>query len=157
MQYTSFDKAFAIVHHCGWMAELAKCDIKSAFQRLPIYPEDFEFLFFSSRDQFYMDRALPMDCLISCSAFEKFGFFSEWALCKHTGLVKYSPFFMTSYFQGKWAWDSVGGVGMGLLEEFHCLVECKLIMNFKTIFPFPFPFCTPALFLYPVPLTLTST
>ncbi|XP_054843457.1 uncharacterized protein LOC129335043 [Eublepharis macularius] len=82
VRYTSFDQAVKVVRRCGVGAEMAKCDIKSAFRLLPVHPDDFELLGFSFEGQFYMDRALPMGCSISCASFERFSSFLEWAL-KH--------------------------------------------------------------------------
>lgn len=70
---------------CGRGAELAKCDIKSAFRLLPVHPADFDLLGFAFDGKFYVDRALPMGCSISCSAFECFSSFLEWALRDRVG------------------------------------------------------------------------
>lgn len=87
MRYTSFDKLVAIVRGCGQGVELVKCDIKSAFRLLPVHPADFELLGFSFDGFFYIDRALPMGCSISCSAFERLSTFLEWALRDRSGLA----------------------------------------------------------------------
>lgn len=75
-----------MVRSCGIGAEMAKCDIKSAFWLLPIHPNDFELLGFTFDGEFYMNRALPMGCSVSCAAFEKFSSFLEWVLQQCTGL-----------------------------------------------------------------------
>lgn len=46
VRYTSFDQAVQMVKRCGPGAEMAKCDIKSAFRLLPVHPEDFDLLGF---------------------------------------------------------------------------------------------------------------
>lgn len=66
---------------------MAKYNIKLAFHLLPVYPLDFEIPSFAFEGQFYMDRAVPMGCSVSCAAFERFSTFLEWALQHHTGLM----------------------------------------------------------------------
>ncbi|XP_061470916.1 uncharacterized protein LOC133379514 isoform X1 [Rhineura floridana] len=85
VRYTSFDCAVAMVRHCGVGALMGKCDIKSAFRLLPVHPGDFELLGFAFADKFYVDRALPMGCSISCSVFERFSSFLEWAVRRRSG------------------------------------------------------------------------
>jgi hypothetical protein len=57
---------------------LAKADIKSAFQLLPVSPLDYELLGFTFDGMFYFDKCMPMGCSISCSLFEKFSSFLEY-------------------------------------------------------------------------------
>ena len=66
--YTSFDEAVCMVHRCGIGAELAKCDIKSAFGILPVHPQDFDLLGFYFQGSYYINRALSMGCSVSCTA-----------------------------------------------------------------------------------------
>ncbi|XP_053161001.1 uncharacterized protein LOC128349104 [Hemicordylus capensis] len=86
MKYTSFDQAVKVVRSCGQGALLAKCDIESAFRLLPVHPADFSLLGFAFQGCFYIDRALPMGCSISCAAFEAFSSMLEWALRRVAGL-----------------------------------------------------------------------
>ncbi|XP_067317701.1 uncharacterized protein [Anolis sagrei] len=86
VHYTSFDAAVHMVRSRGYAAELAKCDIKSAFRLLPVNPADFELLGFQFEGFYYCDRALPMGCSVSCAAFEKFSTFLEWALKVKAGV-----------------------------------------------------------------------
>ena len=44
VQYTLFDQVVQIIAKYGKGAAIAKCDIKSAFRLLPIYPGDFDLL-----------------------------------------------------------------------------------------------------------------
>lgn len=44
VHYTSFDTTIRMIRACGVGAELAKCDVKSAFRLLPVHPADFELL-----------------------------------------------------------------------------------------------------------------
>lgn len=55
----------------GPSAELGKVDIKNAFRLLPIHQGDFDLLGFKFKNQFYIDKCLPMGCSISCAIFEK--------------------------------------------------------------------------------------
>lgn len=75
VRYTTFDQAVWEVRARGLGAELAKCDIKSAFRLLLVNPRDFELLGFCLEEKFYMDRALPIDCSVSCADFEDFSTF----------------------------------------------------------------------------------
>jgi len=59
---------------------LAKMDILSAFRLLILHHSDFELFGFKFKNQFYFDKCLPMGCSASCSLFEKFASFLEWAL-----------------------------------------------------------------------------
>ncbi|XP_053106618.1 uncharacterized protein LOC128325152 isoform X1 [Hemicordylus capensis] len=87
VKYTSFDQAVQVVRSCGRGALMAKCDIESAFRLLPVHPADFNLVGFAFQGQFYIDRALPMGCSISCAAFEAFSSMLEWALRREAGLV----------------------------------------------------------------------
>ncbi|XP_053145742.1 uncharacterized protein LOC128342468 [Hemicordylus capensis] len=87
VRYTSFDQAVKVVCSCGQGALLAKCDIESAFHLLPVHPADFNLLGFAFQGHFYIDRALPMGCSVSCAAFEAFSSMLEWALWREAGLV----------------------------------------------------------------------
>lgn len=87
MRYTSFDQAVNTVHRCGSGAWMAKADIKSAFHLLPVHPKDFQLLGFSFEGMFFMDRALPMGCSISCLAFERFSTFLKWDLRQRVGSI----------------------------------------------------------------------
>ena len=64
VQFASVDLAMSLVRECGSGAELAKCDITSAFQLLLVQP-----LYFSLGIQFdggiFVDKVLPMGCSIS--------------------------------------------------------------------------------------------
>ena len=55
----------------------------------PRPPQGLELLGFYFQGSYYIDRALPMDCSISCTAFESLSSFLEWKLrcsvgCKNT-------------------------------------------------------------------------
>ena len=80
VQYTSFDKVLDSVAKLGRNTLLAKMDILSAFRLLILHPSDFELFGFKFKNQFYFDKCLPMGCSASCSLFEKFASFLEWAL-----------------------------------------------------------------------------
>lgn len=50
-----------------------------------MHPSDFDLLGFAFEGKIYIDRALPMGCSVSCSAFERFSSFLEWALKQRSG------------------------------------------------------------------------
>ena len=79
VQYTSFDEAVKLIQDLGRHCKLFKVDIKSAFRLIPVKPTDFELLGFKFNDMFYFDKALPFGASISCSTFERFARFLEFA------------------------------------------------------------------------------
>ena len=80
VKYATFDSAVELVQQVGSGAFLAKCDIKSAFRLLPIYPGDFDLLGFKFEQLFFIDRCLPMGSSISCSHFECFSSYLEYQI-----------------------------------------------------------------------------
>ncbi|XP_077778992.1 uncharacterized protein LOC144326320 [Podarcis muralis] len=85
VKYASFDQAVRLVRSFGRGAFMAKCDIESAFRLLPVHPEDYRWLGFKFQGAYFIDKAMPMGCSISCTAFETFSTFLEWALKFKTG------------------------------------------------------------------------
>ncbi|KAJ1085508.1 hypothetical protein NDU88_005640 [Pleurodeles waltl] len=83
--YASVDDAVRLVLKCGHRAEMAKCDIQSAFRLLPIHPADFDLLGMQPDGAIYVDRVLPMGCAISCALFESFSTFLQWVFVKISG------------------------------------------------------------------------
>lgn len=59
----------------GQGALLAKTDIESAFQLLPVHPDSFHLLGFRWQGLYLVDHCLPMGCSISCSLFVTFSFY----------------------------------------------------------------------------------
>ena len=84
VSYSSVDVALGLVLDTGAGAEMAKSDIKSAFRLLPVHDSDFELLGIHFNDKWYVDKALPMGCSISCSLFESFSTFLEWVFSEVT-------------------------------------------------------------------------
>lgn len=97
VKYASFDDAIDMVSRLGQGAHLGKMDIKSAFRLLPINPADFELVGLAVEGKYYFDKCLPMGCAISCSLFEKFSSFLEWAVrtnCNTEDLLHYLDDFL---------------------------------------------------------------
>lgn len=63
--YSSFDQAVKTVRGYGLWAQVAKCEIKSAFCLLPIHPDDFDPLSFSYLGHFYLEKSFPIGFCIS--------------------------------------------------------------------------------------------
>ena len=61
-------------------AKIAKVDIKSVFRLRPVHPTDFERLGIQFKNNFYIDKCLPMGNAISCNLFEKFSTFIQWVI-----------------------------------------------------------------------------
>lgn len=85
VRYTSLDEAIRLLRVCGVGALMAKADIESAFRLLPVHPKDFCLLGCWFEGGYYVDRALPMGCSVSCSAFETFSTFLEWVVKDRSG------------------------------------------------------------------------
>ena len=101
VHYSSFDEAVKMISSLGKGASLGKMDIKSAFRLLPVDPSDYELLGFSLGGKYYYDKCLPMGCSISCSLFEKFSTFLEWALVQRVGLAAVLHYLDDFLFGGK--------------------------------------------------------
>lgn len=82
---------------------MANCNIKSAFRLLPVHPCDFELLGFSFEGSFYVDRALPIGCSVSCAAYVAFSIFLEWALRQDAGLSS-TAHYLDDFFVCRQAW-----------------------------------------------------
>ncbi|XP_078500441.1 uncharacterized protein LOC144755420 [Lissotriton helveticus] len=67
VSYSSVDVAMSLVVKAGPLAQMAKCDIKSAFRLLPVHPEDWSLLGIHFHGKWYVDKALPLGCSISCA------------------------------------------------------------------------------------------
>ena len=101
VQYTSFDAAVEIVQELGQGCLLGKSDIKSAFRLLPVNPDDFELLGFKFKDKFYFDKCMPFGCSISCSTFEKFACFLEFAVKRHCPIGMLIHFLDDFFYGGR--------------------------------------------------------
>jgi hypothetical protein len=78
VRYSSIDDAVKIIQRLGRGGKLSKCDIKSAFRLLRIFPGDFDQLGFVFQDKYYFDKCLPFGASISCALFEKFSTALHW-------------------------------------------------------------------------------
>jgi hypothetical protein len=85
VRYSDFDNAVHIVKRLGKGTWMGKMDLKNAFRLLPCYPGDFDLLGIKLGDLYFIDRCMPMGCSISCSTFETFSKFLEWAIKIITG------------------------------------------------------------------------
>ena len=80
VQYTSFDEAIFMLQDLGQNCKLFKMDLKNAFRLLPVDKNEYPLLGFKFRDKFYIDKAVPFGCAISCKKFEQFATFLEFAV-----------------------------------------------------------------------------
>lgn len=88
VKYASFDEAVEIVQELGQGCLLAKSDIKNAFRLIPIAAQDFDQLGFYFNNKYYFDKSLPFGCSISCSTFDKFSTFLEFAVRRRSAVGK---------------------------------------------------------------------
>ena len=69
--YEDFDTVAALIVENGVGSLISKTDIESAFNILPISPEDYWLLGFCVNGLYYFKRKLPMGASISCKTFEE--------------------------------------------------------------------------------------
>lgn len=87
IKYTSLDQPINMVKCCGPGPLMAKADIQSAFWLLLIHPADFCHLGFYFEGGYYTNKCMPMNLSVSCSHFECFSSFLEWAVQFKTGVA----------------------------------------------------------------------
>ena len=100
VQYSSFDKVITMISNLGKGALCGKIDIKSAFRLLIVSPSDFDLVGIYFDGKFYIDKCLPMGCSLSCSLFEKFSSFLQWAVVRETGLNTIDHYLDDFFFAG---------------------------------------------------------
>lgn len=59
LEYTSVDRAAAIISRLGQGCQLAKLDIKSVYRNIPVHPDNRPLLSMRWRGETYVDTALP--------------------------------------------------------------------------------------------------
>ena len=84
VQYTSFDEAVHMIQDLGQGCLLAKSDIMSAFRLLPVSVNSFDQLGFMFDDEYYVDKAMPFGCSISCHTWELFATFLEFCVARQS-------------------------------------------------------------------------
>lgn len=103
VQYTSFDEAVHMIQDLGHGCLLAKSDIKSAFRLLPVSVNSFDQLGFMFDGQYYVDKAMPFGCSISCRTWELFATFLEFCVARKSqygSLLHYLDDFLFGGRQG---------------------------------------------------------
>ena len=78
VHYSTVDNAIIHIKEVGVNAYLAKNDIKSAFQIVPMNPDDHHLLGMKWKDMYYYDTILPIGCSMSCAIFEAFSTAVQW-------------------------------------------------------------------------------
>lgn len=99
--YTSYDRVIETINIVGKEAMISKCDIKSAFRLIRVYPGDFELLGIYFNGNYYFDKCLPFGCAISCRIFEMFATFLEWLVRDQTNLQTVHHYLDDFIFIGK--------------------------------------------------------
>ena len=84
VQYTNFDEAVHMIQDLGQGCLLAKSDIMSAFRLLPVSVNSFDQLGFMFDDEYYVDKAMPFGCSISCHTWELFATFLEFCVARQS-------------------------------------------------------------------------
>ncbi len=85
VQYTTLDQVVAKLADCGKGANMFKADIQSAFDLLPIRPQEYNLLGFSHQGKFYVNRVMAMGAACSCQKFEKLSTFLQWVIEHKSG------------------------------------------------------------------------
>ena len=88
VKYEDFDHVTNMIVQIGKGALIAKTDIESAFNILPINPTDYWLLGFKVNGLYYYKRKLPMGASISCSTFESLSKALQWIM-KHCFGIKF--------------------------------------------------------------------
>lgn len=70
--YEDFDHVVHLIRTTGKGVLISKVDIQNAFRIMPIHFDDIHLFGFVWCKKFYLDKCLPMGCLISCALFERF-------------------------------------------------------------------------------------
>ena len=78
VHYASVDDAIRNIRKLGIGCALAETDIRSAFRIIPVHPKKYRLSGMKWRDEFYVDRCLPMGLASSCRSFEKLSTAMEW-------------------------------------------------------------------------------
>ena len=80
VQYTSFDEAVHMIQDLGQGCLLGKSDVRRAFRILPVSLSEIDQLGFMFDGMFYVDKAMPFGCSISCQTWELFATFLEFCV-----------------------------------------------------------------------------
>lgn len=131
--YTSFDRVIETISQVGVGAVIAKCDIKSAFRLIRVYPGDFELLGLCFKGKYYFDKCLPFGCAISCKIFEMFATFLEWLVREQTNLQTVHHYLDDFIFIGNPNTDQCLSL-MGTFQEL-CREMGVPLNNDKTVQP----------------------
>ena len=87
LQYTSIDDAVRILSSLGPGALMAKVDLKSAFQMIPVCPQNWELLGMHRKGQFYFDTCLPFGLRSASYLFNQYAEALAWILQTTTGFA----------------------------------------------------------------------
>ena len=105
VQFASVDSAMFLLREFGLGAELAKCDIQSAFRLLPVHPLNFSLLGIQFDELLFVDKVLPMGCSVSRKLFETFSTFLQWLFViksGYKGVLHYLDDFLFVGHAGTW-------------------------------------------------------
>lgn len=80
---------------------MRKSDIQSAFRLIRVSPADFHLLGFKLDNRYYFDKCLPFGCSISCSIWEKFATFLEFAVHRTSSVGEVEHYLDDYFFGGK--------------------------------------------------------
>lgn len=118
--YTSFDAVTNMVRRLGTGTHLIKVDIKAAFRLLPLHPDDFSLMGMKHKDTYFVDKALPFGCSISCALFEKFSTFLEWCAKSASGSTNLIHY-LDDFCGGEKSEEEAAQLLSAILEVFSCL------------------------------------
>ena len=87
VQYATIQDAIDLMKDSPKHVYMAKVDVESAFQIIPISPADRPLLGFRWRGQYFMDAVLSMGCSSLCAIFECFSTALEWVATVKLGFT----------------------------------------------------------------------
>lgn len=80
VKYSSIQDAIAIIQQLGKGAQMGKSDLASAYTQVPIHPDDYKFLGFKWKNNYYYYKTLPQGAASSCFIFQRISTAIKWIL-----------------------------------------------------------------------------
>ena len=133
VEYELFDVCLDIVLKIGRGCLMAKTDIKTAFRILPISPLSYHLLGFSWDGSYFVEKALPMGCSLSCNKFELFSNAIQWILTNKMNVKHMSHILDDFLFFGH---PSSNECNLALQSFLHLSTSLNIpIKHEKTVLP----------------------
>ena len=86
VQYADIQDCIEIIQKMPGNCFLVKSDLKSAFRKIPVHPDDYPLLGFKFKGKYFYDRCLSQGASSSCQIFERIATALEWILKNKYGV-----------------------------------------------------------------------